>query len=68
MFSHMKFLCLLLQASPLCAGHVRRVMHQQASSVKLMPEIEQACMHDLGKDCDDRVKEGEVRIDTDTVP
>ena len=68
MFSHIEFFCLFLQASPQCAGHVRRVMHQRASSIKLMPEIEQVCMHDLGLHCTDKSKEGEVRIDIDTVP
>ncbi|XP_065064427.1 Golgi apparatus protein 1-like [Rhopilema esculentum] len=47
------------QASPTCGAHVRRLMHARATSVKLMPEIETACLGDLGSFCVGSIKEGE---------
>ena len=50
------------QVSPTCAGHVKRVMHVRATSVKLMPEIEDACRKELGDKCGAQTKEGEVSL------
>ena len=50
----------IIQVSAQCAGHVKRVMHVRATNVKLMPEIEKACMHDLGDKCVGQTKDGEV--------
>lgn len=42
-----------------CAAHVERAMHQRAMDVHLMPEIQRACVVDLGKQCSDQVEKGE---------
>nr|XP_058944278.1 Golgi apparatus protein 1-like [Pocillopora verrucosa] len=42
-----------------CAAHVERAMHQRAMDVRLMPEIQRACVVDLGKQCSDQVEKGE---------
>ncbi|KAG1681674.1 Golgi apparatus protein 1 [Nymphon striatum] len=42
-----------------CAGEVKRVMKQRAVSVRLLPEIEDACLDDLAEFCVDKVSEGE---------
>ncbi|XP_068684167.1 Golgi apparatus protein 1-like [Montipora foliosa] len=47
------------QVSPKCAAHVKRVMHQRAVDVHLMPEIQMACVQDLGKHCSDKLDKGE---------
>ncbi|XP_066933880.1 Golgi apparatus protein 1-like isoform X5 [Clytia hemisphaerica] len=47
------------KVSDVCASHVKRVMHQRATDIRLMPEIEKPCMADLGKFCTDRHEEGE---------
>lgn len=49
-----------LKVSPKCAAHVQRVMHQRALDVHLMPEIQIACVKDLGKLCSDKIEKGEV--------
>jgi len=46
--------------SPICSENIKRVMHQRASNIKLMPEIEIPCLTDLGKYCIDKAtREGE---------
>ena len=35
-------------------------MHERANNVKLMPQIENACMQDLGKFCVDNTAQDEV--------
>ena len=46
-----------------CSGHIKRVMHQRATNIRLMPEIEQPCMTDLGQHCLDKANgEGEVSM------
>lgn len=46
--------------SPLCSENIKRVMHQRATNIKLMPEIEIPCLTDLGKFCIDKAtREGE---------
>ncbi|XP_065676137.1 Golgi apparatus protein 1-like isoform X1 [Hydra vulgaris] len=47
------------KVSPICANHIRRVMHQRATNIRLMPELETPCLTDLAKHCIDKVKEGE---------
>lgn len=37
-------------------------MHQRAVDVRLMPEIQRACVVDLGKQCSDQVEKGEVKV------
>ena len=37
-------------------------MHQRAMDVRLMPEIQRACVVDLGKQCSDQVEKGEVKV------
>ena len=37
-------------------------MHQRAVDVHLMPEIQIACVQDLGKHCSEKVEKGEVRL------
>ena len=48
------------QVSDRCAAHVKRVMHQRATDIRLMPEIEIPCLSDLGKLCSDSRQQGEV--------
>ncbi|CAH3167753.1 unnamed protein product [Porites lobata] len=50
------------KVSPKCAAHVQRVMHQRAVDVHLMPEIQIACVQDLGKHCSEKVEKGEKRV------
>ena len=38
-------------------------MHQRATDIRLMPEIETPCMADLGKLCAENTQEGEVCSD-----
>ena len=49
------------KVSPKCAAHVQRVMHQRAVDVHLMPEIQMACVKDLGLHCKDQQGKGEVQ-------
>lgn len=49
------------KVSAKCAAHVQRVMHQRAVDVHLMPEIQMACVKDLGQHCKDQLGKGEVQ-------
>lgn len=51
-----------MQVSQKCAAHVQRVMHQRAVDVHLMPEIQMACLVDLGKLCSEQLGKGEVHV------
>jgi Golgi apparatus protein 1 len=43
-----------------CSGHIKRVMHQRATNIRLMPEVELPCIADLGQHCLDKANgEGE---------
>lgn len=42
-----------------CMREIHRVMKQRAISVDLQPEIEEACVRDLGTFCNDKSKKGE---------
>ncbi|KAJ8945307.1 hypothetical protein NQ318_003607 [Aromia moschata] len=42
-----------------CLQQIRRVMRQRAINVDLQPEIEEACLNDLGSLCTDKLKRGE---------
>ncbi|XP_014673318.1 PREDICTED: Golgi apparatus protein 1-like [Priapulus caudatus] len=42
-----------------CRFEVKRVMRQRAVSVKLQPEIEEPCIHDLSRFCSDNTEEEE---------
>lgn len=45
-----------------CADEVRRVMRQRAESVHLLPEIEMACVDDLGFHCYDKTGPGQEML------
>jgi len=48
------------KVSQTCADHVFRIMHQRATNIRLMPELERPCLADLGKLCLEKgEKEGE---------
>lgn len=56
-----KFIIIIIQVSTGCAHHVRRVMHQRALDVHLIPEIQEACMDDLGQFCSHSIEKGQVK-------
>ncbi|XP_001641258.2 Golgi apparatus protein 1 isoform X2 [Nematostella vectensis] len=42
-----------------CSSHVRRVMHQRALDVHLIPEVQEGCMRDLGQHCSANIEKGQ---------
>lgn len=50
----------IFQVSGNCAQHVRRAMHQRALDVHLIPEVQEACMKDLGSHCSHSIEKGQV--------
>ncbi|XP_048735451.2 Golgi apparatus protein 1-like isoform X2 [Ostrea edulis] len=53
LYSHMKQHEDGLKVSKQCKSEIKRVMRQRAHRVQLKPEIEQACLKDLGMYCSD---------------
>ncbi|XP_055943166.1 Golgi apparatus protein 1-like isoform X2 [Argiope bruennichi] len=51
-----------VQLSRECLYEVRRVMRQRAVSVDLLPEIEEPCLLDLTKFCNENVEKGEEMV------
>ncbi|GFR07100.1 golgi apparatus protein 1 [Trichonephila clavata] len=51
-----------VQLSRECLYEVRRVMRQRAVSVDLLPEIEEPCILDLTKFCNENVEKGEEMV------
>ncbi|GIY71110.1 golgi apparatus protein 1 [Caerostris extrusa] len=45
-----------------CLYEIRRVMRQRAVSVDLLPEIEEPCIYDLTKFCNENVEKGEEML------
>jgi len=45
-----------------CASEVKRVMMERAKSVDLDPEIEDACLVELGGVCSEKTGKNEVNI------
>lgn len=48
-----------IRLKPECLKEVKRVMHQRAVSVDLMPEVEDECIDDLAAMCFDKTEKGE---------
>ena len=60
-------ICLKGPVSSPCAAEVKRIMLNRAKSVDLNPEVEDACMSDLGIYCSDKEKKTDVCLNTHRV-